>query len=248
LKQNASASTPPERPIVLLHGCGGSFAATFEATGWIDAIASRGRTAVRIHLPGHGVIPAPRDPAHYSDLAGLVMRELPAQPFDAVGFSLGAKLMLEIALRLPERVGRLVLGGIGDNVFAPEAVAETVAHALESGPDPATPPGVLQFLTTWEPDRNDALGVAAVLRRPPNPQFTSERLERITQPVLIVNGADDPVTRLGGRLEACLRNVAVISLPGVDHLGLPAHPEFRRLALEFLATAALPSQAKERVS
>src|SRR6185295_2879151 len=72
------------RPVVLLHGCGGSFAAAFESTGWIEALRAVGRTPVKIHLPGHGVIPAPHDPAYYADLAGLVMKELPAGPFDAV--------------------------------------------------------------------------------------------------------------------------------------------------------------------
>ena len=92
-------------------------------------------------------------------------------------------------------LGRLVLGGIGDNVFAPESIAEAAAHALERGATADTPPPVLAFLRTWEPERNDALAIAAVLRRPPNPTFTRSGLGRIAQPVLIVNGDADPVAR-----------------------------------------------------
>jgi len=240
-----------DRPIVLLHGCGGSFSATFAATGWLDAIAAAGRRAVGLHLPGHGAIPSPHEPAHYSDLAGLVARDLPPVSFDAVGFSLGAKILLELALRSPARVERLVLGGVGDNVFAPETIAESVARALECGPSAETPPAVLAFLRTWEPDQNDALAVAAVLRRPPNPSFTPERIEQIAQPMFIVNGADDPVATLGDRLVSSLRNVSYAELPGVDHFGLPAQPAFIRRALDFLASASgqdATTRQKERAT
>jgi pimeloyl-ACP methyl ester carboxylesterase len=225
------------RPAVLLHGCGGSFASTFEATGWLDALRAAGRRSVKIHLPGHGVIPAPHDPAHYEDLAGLVAKELPAVPFDGIGFSLGAKLLLELALRIPERLSRLVLGGVGDNVFAPESIAEQAARALESGPAADTPAPVLAFLRTWEPHRNDALAVAAVLRRPPNPVFTPDRLARIAQPVLVVNGDEDPVGRNASRLLSSLVRVEHHRLPGIGHFDLPAQPAFIQLAIDFLQDA-----------
>jgi pimeloyl-ACP methyl ester carboxylesterase len=224
----------PERPVVLLHGCGGSRESTFVATGWLSALSEAGRSSVAPHLPGHGTRSASRDPASYADLAGLVMRELPDGAYDAVGFSLGAKLVLELAIRTPERLGRLVLGGIGDNVFAPESIAEAAARALEHGPTPETPPPVLAFLETWDPERNHARAIAAVLRRPPNPTFTEERLRHISAPVLIVNGDADPVTRLGHRLMSSLAHVTSVTLPRVDHFSLPAQPAFIRHAVEFL--------------
>ena len=230
----ATTHPGPERPIVLLHGCGGSFASTFEKTGWLDAIRNAGRVPFEVHLPGHGAIPAPHEPSHYADLAGLLLPQLPAGSFDAVGFSLGAKLLLELALRIPARIGRLVLGGVGDNVFAPERVGEMAARALESGPTAETAPPVLAFLQTWEPQRNDALAVAAVLRRPPNPVFTPERLSRISQALLVVNGTDDPVGRAADQFLGSLRNASHRTLEGVGHFDLPAQPDFIRHAIDFL--------------
>jgi pimeloyl-ACP methyl ester carboxylesterase len=227
-----------DRPVVLLHGCGGSRESTFESTGWLSALSAAGRTARALHLPGHGTHSAAHDPASYADLAGSVMRDVTAGAFDAIGFSLGAKLLLEIAIRAPERIGRLVLGGIGDNVFAPESIAEAAATALERGPTADTPPPVLALLRTWEPERNDPLAIAAVLRRPANPVFTEDRLRRIGSPVLIVNGDADPVAQLGDRLVSSLAHVTCVTLPGVDHLGLPAQPAFIRHAVEFLGSAS----------
>lgn len=222
-------------PIVLLHGCAGSARATFDSTGWLAAISTSGRQAIAPDLPGHGRGDVSHDPAYYADLAGLVARALPDGAFDAVGFSLGGKLALELALRYPGRVRRLVLGGVGDNVFAPESIAAAAAKALE---DPASAsaehPAVRAMLRHWEPDLNDALAVAAVLRRPPNPVFTRERLQALTAPVLIVNGADDLVGQRSEALLSSLANVRRETLPDVDHFNLPRQPAFRRLALAFL--------------
>jgi pimeloyl-ACP methyl ester carboxylesterase len=227
-----------ERPVVLLHGCGGSRESTFVSTGWLSGLLQAGRAGLALHLPGHGTRSASHDPAAYADLAGVVLRDLPQGSFDAVGFSLGAKLALELAIRVPERIGRVVLGGIGDNVFAPESIGEAAAHALQHGATSDTPSPVLAFLKTWEPERNDALAIAAVLRRPANPTFTDERLRSIRAPLLIVNGDEDPVARLGSRLVSNLGNVRYVTLPSVDHFGLPAQSAFIRHAVEFLADSA----------
>jgi pimeloyl-ACP methyl ester carboxylesterase len=123
-------------------------------------------------------------------------------------------------------------------VFAPESIAEAAATALERGATADTPPPVLAFLRTWEPQRNDPLAIAAVLRRPPNPTFAEDRLGRIVAPVLIVNGDADPVARLGNRLVSSLANVTCVTLPGVDHLELPAQRDFIRHAVAFLGLAS----------
>lgn len=230
--------TGPRPPVVLLHGCGGDARATFEATGLADAFRKAGRTVLAPGLPGHGRGERSRDPAAYADLAGSILAGLPEQRFDAVGYSLGGKLLLEIAIRAPERIGRMVLGGVGDNVFAPEAVAEAAAAALEHGPQPDTPPPVLAFLRTWDPEANDALAIAAVLRRPPNPVFDELRLAGVTSPVLLVNGEEDPAAGQSSRLRGWLPDARLVSLPGVDHFGLPSQPAFAEAAVRFIDQAA----------
>lgn len=223
-----------QRPIVLLHGAGGSYQSTFVDTGWVEFLETAGRSVIGVDLPGHARPTASRVPGDYADLAGLLMPALPAGPFDAIGFSLGAKLLLELAIRARPRMGRLVLGGVGDNVFAPEAVGTAVADALERGPTPTTPPAVLAFLKTWQPGNTDPLALAAVLRRPPNPVFSEDQLARIDVPILIVNGANDPVLALGSRLATLLTNVRSVLVPDTGHFDLPSQPLFRSAAMEFL--------------
>lgn len=227
------AETPALVPVVLLHGCGGSPEQAFVASGWLDAFAAAGRRVLAPYLPGHGRDGPSHDPADYADLAAALLPRLPDGPVDLVGFSLGAKLALDIALRWPDRVRRMVLGGIGDNAFAPETVGEAAASALEHGPGPDTPPGVRAFLATWDPALNDPLAVAAVLRRPANPQLTESEVATIQAPVAVINGSDDFVMAMGTSLFAAL-GITPLVLPGVGHFDLTDQPQFRAAAIRFL--------------
>lgn len=227
------AESPALPPVVLLHGCGGSPEQAFIASGWPAAFAAAGRSVLAPRLPGHGRDGPSHDPAAYADLAAALLPGLPDGPLDLVGFSLGAKIALDIAARWPQRVRRMVLGGIGDNAFAPETVGEAAASALEHGPSTDTPPGVRAFLATWDPALNHPLAVAAVLRRPANPHLAEADVAAIRAPVTVINGADDFVMTMGTRLFAALGTQPLV-LSGVGHFDLTSQSQFRDTAVRFL--------------
>ncbi len=111
---------PPVRnePVVLVHGWGGSFATTWQGPGWEALLADAGRTVIGVDLLGHGSAPKPHDPEAYADLTTRVLEAMPSDgPVDAIGFSLGARTLLELAARAPERFSRLVVAGVGKNLF-----------------------------------------------------------------------------------------------------------------------------------
>ena len=219
--------------VLLLHGCGGSVRSTFARTGWIAAIGAAGRCAIAPDLPGHGAH-ASTDPQDYADLAGSVERGLPAGTLDAVGFSLGAKIVLELALRQPERFHKWCSEASATMCSVPKSSHPWPPRRWKPQVRAAAHPAVAPMLQRWEPDLNDARAVAAVLRRPPNPQFSPERLSQLSIPVLIVNGSEDPVGKKGDRLARSLRHMRCETVPGVDHFGLPGDAAFQRLALDFL--------------
>lgn len=231
-------------PMVLpLHGWGGSFKRIYADNGWVGALQAAGRKVVAMDLPGHGEGTHSDRPEDYGDLAGAVAEHLPEGPLDLIGYSLGGKLALELASRWPERFARIVIGGLGDNIFAPEANGAALASTLEQGVTAQTPPGLAAFADYAIGNGNHPRAVAAVLRRPPNPVATPERLGQIRSRILIVNGNCDRTARPDGKLVGALRDVTHILLPDVDHLSLPGVEAFRSLAVSFLES---PEDQKAR--
>lgn len=93
------------KPLLLIHGLGSSW------RGWnpiLDALAAE-RSVIAIDLPGHGATPADPDSGTFEGLVGSVERYLVANDLvgiDAVGSSMGARIVLELARR--GRVGHVV--------------------------------------------------------------------------------------------------------------------------------------------
>ena len=218
---------------MLLHGWGGSFSATWERHGWCEALAAAGLEVFAVDLPGHGG-PASADPADYGDLAGALAERLPRGRVDVVGFSLGGKLALALAMRDRSRFGRMVIGGVGDNLFAPEPSAAALVEALENGVHSTTPAAVAGLVRYAEPSGSDPRALAAVLRRPPNPVIATAALAHVND-ILLINGETDRIAMPDSRLRAALRDPAYRSLAGVDHLALLTAPAFRSAAIAFVS-------------
>ena len=98
------------RPIVLVHGLGGS------ATNWVELapLLARGHRVIAPDLPGHGrsePLAAVAGLDAFADRIAAVIVEEGAAPAPVVGHSLGGLVALRIALRHPELVSSLVLAG-----------------------------------------------------------------------------------------------------------------------------------------
>jgi 2-succinyl-6-hydroxy-2,4-cyclohexadiene-1-carboxylate synthase len=137
-------------PLLLLHGFTGS------AGSWwlqLDHWTARHRV-IAPDLLGHGRSDAPADPERYAleaqaaQLADL-LDVLEAAPAAVIGYSMGARLALVLALRHPGRVGRLVLEspspGIADGVARAQRRAADEALAAEIERD-----GIEAFVAGWE--------------------------------------------------------------------------------------------------
>ncbi len=120
---------------VVLHGFTGSAAA-------MAPLASRLPDPVMaLDLPGHGSAPASDDPADYTMAAavdGVVAAAAHLEQFALVGYSMGGRVALHIALACPDRVVALALigarAGIDDPAERDERIAadEALASRIES--------------------------------------------------------------------------------------------------------------------
>jgi pimeloyl-ACP methyl ester carboxylesterase len=220
-------------PVLLVHGFASSFERNWREPGWADLLAEAGREVIPLDLLGHGTAAKPHDPAAYSDLDGSVADALPDdRVVDAVGFSLGAQLLLAVASTQPERFGRLVVGGVGANLFTSGDV-EPVAQAVERGEagaeDPTLARAFAQFATA---PGNDGAALAACLRRSHRP-LTPADLGRLARPVLVVLGDRDFAGPPDPLMDA-LPDARLVTLRGADHFGTPKDFRFLDAALDFL--------------
>jgi pimeloyl-ACP methyl ester carboxylesterase len=222
-------------PVLLVHGFGTSADRTWRHNGWIDLLGDVGRTVIAPDLLGHGSAPKPHEPEAYADLERHVADQLPeAGPVDAVGFSLGARVLLVLAATHPDRFRRLVVAGVGANLFRDDDHA-AVVQALQ-GHEPADAnPVVSYFAGQARLPGNDAGALAALMARRP-PPLTPDDLARITAPVLVVLG-DQDFAGPADPLLAALPDASLVTLRGADHFATPKDLRFLDAALEFVGAA-----------
>lgn len=237
-------------PVLLVHGFASSFERNWREPGWVDLLSDAGREVIGADLLGHGTAAKPHDPAAYvhleSDLASLLPSE---DPVDAIGFSLGARLLLSVAATRPGAFGRIVVGGVGESLLReddPEPVACAVEGSVAGGsasgsgsgtqtdPESNIARAFARFATT---PGNDPLALAACLRRPVAP-MTRQQLAGVRVPVLVVLGDQDFAGPAQPLLDT-LPDATLVVLKGVDHLATPMNFGFIDAALGFLG--ALPT-------
>ncbi len=220
-------------PVLLVHGFTTSAARTWREPGWIDLITDAGREVIAPDLLGHGDAPKPHDVAAYDEVENLVAAELPDGPVDAIGYSAGAGIVLSLAAQNPALFERIVVGGVGGSMFKPRE-RNGILDAIEGRGDDGNMVN-MHFKSLAESDGNDPKALAAFIQRPTT-KWTPEMMQQVTNPVLVVIG-DQDFAGPGEPLAEALPNGELITLPGVDHFGLPKAFPFLEKALDFIGAA-----------
>jgi len=245
--------------LLLLHGFTGSGRSWDELT---NAAIAAGCTVIAPDLPGHGgtAWSAPRATVERTadDVAAL-LRALGYERAHVVGYSMGARVALRLAIARPARVARLVLeapsAGIADPAqrLARRDADEALALGLERD-------GIAPFVDGWErtpvlagaahagAGARDALrairlghdpaGLAASLRAAG--QGTMEplhdRLGEISAPTLVIVGSDDLVRQRAEAVAEGIPGARLARVPGAGHAPhLEAPAAFIRLVLDFVS-------------
>jgi pimeloyl-ACP methyl ester carboxylesterase len=222
-------------PVVFVHGWGGNFRDTWQKPGWTALVEDGGRTSIGVDLLGHGTAPKPHDAADYADLTTRITDAIGAAPkVDAVGFSLGAMTLLELACREPQRFNRLVVMGVGENIFRDEDEAmRGIIEAVEGTAADTTNVRAQLFAQYANQPGNDPVALAAVFKRPGRRTVTVARLAAVACPVLVVIG-DNDFAGPADPLVAALPNASLVVLKRTDHFATTENFAAIDAVLEFL--------------
>ncbi|MEP1122474.1 MAG: alpha/beta fold hydrolase [Ilumatobacter sp.] len=224
--------------VMLVHGWGGSFESTWQRSGFAALLQDGGKAVIGVDLLGHGTAPKPHDAEAYGDLTERIVDALPDEPVSAVGFSLGASTLLRTAIAHPDRFERIVLAGIGRNVFERDhSGAALIADGLRSlidGADPSTlPQSVRVFAQYAQQPGNDLIALAAVMSRPAGFEVDAAAISAVRCPVLVVVGEQDFVYP-ADELADAFPDGRCVTLPKTDHFATTESFGFFDAALEFL--------------
>jgi len=272
-------------PVLFLHGFSGS------GLSWagIAGLGSRVRAIVP-DLPGHGgtAWEGGREPDAGAGAAGSVataedgppdrrprasvertaddlatiVRRLGAERVDVVGYSMGARIALRLAVTHPEAVGRLVLEAPSAGIADPAARARRAAADAERARF-VVGAGVEAFAARWEAERvlageaalpAEARARQAAIRRSHVPlglaaslvyagQGAMEplhaRLAAIVAPTLVVAGSNDPARARAEEVAATIPGARLALVPGAGHAPHLERPDrFHALLLDFLTETA----------
>lgn len=96
-------------PVVLLHGA--FMTITSNWAGWIDEL-SRTRKVIAVEMQGHGRtadVPRELSSANHADDVAALLTYLEVPRADLIGYSMGGGVAMQVAVRHPDRVRRVVV-------------------------------------------------------------------------------------------------------------------------------------------
>ena len=206
----------PNRPAyVLLHGIGVSH----RYLARLHLELAEEADVYTFDLPGFGKASRPPRQLQIDDFAefvGAVLADSGVSSYVVVGHSMGTQFAVELALREPARAAGAVL--MGPVVDSPRKTVTRQALAL-------TRDALLRESLT-----SNALVISDYFRAGPRWYLTElpvmmdypmeERLAAVSQPVLVLRGAKDPIARRSWceRLAAIAQQGTMAEIPGQGHV------------------------------
>ncbi|HEX2592830.1 MAG TPA: alpha/beta hydrolase [Rhizomicrobium sp.] len=236
-------------PIVLVHGFGSSRAQNWKAPGWYQTLNDAGCRVVAMDCRGHGESDKPHTTPGYGhdEMANDVLTVMDAAGLSdayVMGYSMGGFISIHVLIKHPQRVKKLVIGGVGtsyldapennrDRVADPKVRAEIADAMTTDDPAAIANPIAKRFRAFAEQPGKDRLALAACMRaRTAN--LSRDVLATSQRPVLVVCGEKDDLTGMPDGLAAAFSDGRAVTVPNRDHMTAVGDKVYKAAVLDFL--------------
>lgn len=229
-------------PVILLHGFTASAAANWLDTGWIAALTQLGRRVIAIDARGHGESDKPYDSSYYPSNVMMqdsitLLEQLDIEVADFVGYSMGARMSAFAAITYPDRIRKLVLGGMGIHLKTGIGGSQPIAEALRATDRKnITDRHARRFRLLAEKSGNDLTALAYCILSS-RQAITAEDLAAITAKTLILVGEADDTGGNPQDLAPFIANSQAVSVADCNHFNALMHDGFRETAMRFLQSS-----------
>lgn len=231
-------------PIVLLHGFASNRRDTWNSIR--DVLAADGRRVLALDIRGHGDSEKPHESSAYEpsvlsrDVTGF-LEALSIQQTDLLGYSMGARIAMQVLADDPERINTAILAGVGERTLRETRYNDSIAAALAAdNPDTIEDETAKQF-RHFAAERGNDLTALAAFRRAPQVGLVLDRqdLAAIETPVLVAAGSNDVLVGSPDPLAAAFQNATAAVIPDCDHLETVDSSAFESAILAYLAQYGL---------
>ena len=226
--------------VLLIHGFASNAVVNWLGPGWVKTLTEAGYRAIALDNRGHGGSTKFYQPEHYEpDLmaadALALLNHLAVPQAHVIGYSMGSRIMTFMSLAAPDRLRRLVYGGMGRNLITGVGGWQPIAAALEADDvSQISDPTGLRFRLFADQTDSDRRALAACIR-PSRQKITAEAIATIAHPALVAVGTEDDVAGSGAALAAMLPDGRHLPLAGRDHMKAVGDKQFKQGVLAFFA-------------
>jgi pimeloyl-ACP methyl ester carboxylesterase len=226
-------------PIVLVHGFASSKEVNWVHPSWTTTLTGAGRRVIALDDRGHGESTKLYEPADYQtalmaeDVRAL-LDHLQIERADVMGYSMGARIGAFLAVKHPDRVRSLILGGLGIKLVEGAGLPDSIAEALEAPTiDDVSDPVGRTFRVFADQTRSDRRALAACIRG--SRQILSrEEVATIQVPVLVAVGGKDRIAGAPQPLASLLPRGEALEIPNRDHMLAVGDKVFKAAVTKFL--------------
>jgi pimeloyl-ACP methyl ester carboxylesterase len=180
------------RPLVLIHGGGSTIETSF---GAVLPVLARARRVIAVEEQGHGHTADLARPFSFEQMAddtAALLEQLHIRDADVLGFSSGGRVALELAVRHPSLVHRLI---VCSGFYAHAGLIPALRAGFEQPPNAAAMPRSLRDAYLAAAPHPDLQGFVAktVAMMKSFPDIPDDKLRAIQAPTLVMLGDQDVI-------------------------------------------------------